>query len=111
VEAASGELQQAVDKAVKEVTARLTEQATGREELMQKEFAGEKNVLLSRIEAAQQTVKEQGEQITRLAGQLDSSRTQVQDIAVKAIESSAKKPFVNVQSPPEQARRGGKDDN
>ena len=82
------ELSAAVDKAVQEVSERLTRDAEAREALMKKEHEGEQGVLQSRLEALQQTVKEQQQQISRLSSQIDKSYGQVQDIAVKAIEGS-----------------------
>ncbi len=82
------ELAAAVDKAVKETTARLTREAEAREALLRKEFEGEEKVLQSRIEALQQTVKEQQQQILRLSTQIEKSYGQVQESAVRAIEGS-----------------------
>lgn len=89
VEAFPKELEAAVSKAVQQESERLKQEAKTREELLKKEYEGEQKVLKSRIEAFQQTVKEQSEQIAKLSGQLEKSYTQVQDIAVKAIESSS----------------------
>ncbi len=65
------EMEIAVSKAVKDVTERLAAEAKNREELTKKEFEGERNVLKSRIESLEATVKEQRDQITRLSQQLD----------------------------------------
>ena len=43
-------------------------------------------MLNTRIESLEQTVKEQNEQIARLSQQAEKAYSQVQDIAVKAIE-------------------------
>ena len=83
------QLEAAVNEAVQGTTERLTREASMKEELFKKEFTGEQNVLKSRIEALQQTTKEQAEQIANLSAQLQRSYGQVQDIAVKAIEGSA----------------------
>ena len=82
------ELSAAVEKAVTEVSERLTREAEAREALIGKAHEGEQGVLQSRLEALNQTVKEQHEQISRLSSQIDKSYGQVQDIAVKAIEGS-----------------------
>ncbi len=82
------ELAAAVEKAVKETTARLTRESEAREALLRKEFEGEQKVLQSRIESLQQTVKEQQQQIVRLSTQIEKSYGQVQEIAVRAIEGS-----------------------
>jgi len=89
VEAFPKEMEAAIARAVKETTGRLNREAETTEELLKKDFQGQQNVLNSRIESLRQTVKEQGEQIAKLSGQLDKSYGQVQDIAVKAIEGSS----------------------
>jgi len=83
------ELETAVAKAVEEASARLNWEAHSKDELLRKAFEGEKNVLTARIEALQQTVKEQTARITAISAQLEKSYGQVQDIAVKAIEGSS----------------------
>jgi hypothetical protein len=101
------ELDAAVARAVKETGERSRADAAAREELLKREFAGERNVLTTRITALEQVAKEQAEQITRLSAQAEKAYVQVQDIAVKAIEgSSASKSFANLQQyMAEQSRR------
>ena len=92
------ELETAVSKAIKETTDRLNLEAKNREELVKKEFIGERNVLTTRIESLEKTVKEQSEQVAKLAQQLEKAYQQVQEIAVKTIEgSSTVKSFANLQ--------------
>ena len=79
----------AVNKAVKETAERLTLEAKTREELMRKEFDGERNVLTTRIESLERTVKEQGGQVAHLSEQLEKAYQKVQDIAVKSVEGSS----------------------
>jgi hypothetical protein len=55
---------------------------------MTKEFEGERNVLKARIEALQNTVQQQAEQITKLAQQQELAYEKVQNIAVRAIEGA-----------------------
>jgi len=112
IESFPAELKTSVDKSVKEVTERLKSDAQNKVELMQKEFNGEKNVMQSRIEALQQTVKEQNEQIAKLSAQLENSYGQVQDIAVKAIEGSSNlKALSSMQiASTEHQRRSSKDE-
>ena len=63
-----------------------------------KEFIGERNVLTTRVESLEKTVKEQSEQVTKLTQQLEKAYQQVQEIAVKTIEgSSTVKSFANLQ--------------
>lgn len=83
------EMETAVSKAVKEVTERLALEGKNREELMKKEFEGERNVLKSRIESLEATVKEQRDQITKLSQQVDKSYQKVEEMAVKALETSS----------------------
>ncbi len=84
------ELQAAVSKAVKEAVQRVELEAKNREELLTKEFDGERNVLNTRIESLEKTVAEQNEQIAKLSQQVDKAYGQVQDIATKAIEGTSR---------------------
>jgi len=83
------EMETAVTRVIKDTTERLSLEAKNREELQKKEFMGEKNVLTTRIESLEKTVKEQSEQLARLSQQLEKAYQQVQDIAVKTIEGSS----------------------
>jgi hypothetical protein len=83
------ELESAVDRAVKEATDRLKLEAKNREDLLCKEFEGERNVSTARIEALEKINKDLSEQNTRLAKQLENAYQKVQEIAEKAIEGSA----------------------
>ena len=83
------EMEATVSKAVKETTDRLTAEAKNKDELQKKEFIGEKNVLTTRIESLEKTVKEQSERIVKLNQQLEKAYQQVQDIAVKTIEGAS----------------------
>ncbi len=92
------ETETAVAKAIKETTDRLNLEAKNREELVKKEFIGERNVFTTRIESLEKIVKEQSEQIAKFSQQLEKAYQQVQDIAVKTIEgSSTTKSFANLQ--------------
>lgn len=92
------ELQSAVSKAVKEAVQRVESEAKNREELLKKEFDGERNVLNTRIESLEKTVTEQNEQIAKLSQQLEKAYGQVQDIAIKAVEgTSHSQPLTNLQ--------------
>jgi hypothetical protein len=111
VAASPKELDTAMSKAVKETTDRVNAAGVAREELLKREFAGERNVLTTRITSLEQSVKEQSEQISRLLAQSEKAYVQVQDIAVKAIEgSSASKSLANLQQMlAEQSRRTGQE--
>ena len=89
VDAQPKELEAAIAKGVKDATARQQQDATAREELLKREFGGERNVLTTRITSLEQTAKEQSEQIARLLSQSEKAYGQVQEIAVRAIEGSA----------------------
>ncbi|OGP90588.1 MAG: hypothetical protein A2156_09040 [Deltaproteobacteria bacterium RBG_16_48_10] len=92
------EMEAALSKAVKETMERLNAEAKNREELQKKEFAGEKNVLMTRIDSLEKKAKEQSEQIAKLSQQLEKAYQQVQDIAVKTIEGSSNiKSFAGIQ--------------
>ncbi|NIA30197.1 MAG: hypothetical protein GWP06_09830 [Actinobacteria bacterium] len=78
-----------VKSAVKEATEKLTAEFHGKELLLKKEFEGERNVLTTRINALEELVKKQNEQISKLTQQLEKASSQVQDIAVKSIEGAA----------------------
>jgi len=83
------EMEAAINAAVKDATARLQLDGKNREELLRKEFDGERNVMMTRIESREQLVKEQSEQIARLSQQLEKAYGQVQDIAVRTVEGSS----------------------
>jgi len=83
------EMETAVNKAIKETTEKILLEATNKENLLKKEFNGERNVFTSRIESLEKTVKEQTEQIAKLSEQLEKAYQKVQDIAVKAVEGSS----------------------
>jgi len=83
------EMDAAINGAVKEATARVQIEGKNREELLIKEFDGERNVLKTRIESLEQLAKEQSEQIARLSQQLEKAYGQVQDIAVRTVEGSS----------------------
>jgi DNA repair exonuclease SbcCD ATPase subunit len=83
------EMEAAINAAVKEATVRVQLDGKNREELLRKEFDGERNVMMTRIESREQLVKEQSEQIARLSQQLEKAYGQVQDIAVRTVEGSS----------------------
>ena len=83
------ELEAAAAAATAEATARLEQQHRAADELLRQQLEGEKNVLTAKIVALERTVKDQAEQLTRLQEQAEKAYTQVQEIAVRAIEGSA----------------------
>ena len=82
------ELETAVEKAVKDATDKLKLEAKNREDLLKKEFEGERNVQTTRIESLEKTVKDLSEQNGRLSKQLEAAYLKVQEIAEKTIESA-----------------------
>ncbi len=82
------ELDDAVQKAVAEITQRLTAEAAKNEELLRQTFTGEKNVLSARIQAFEQVVAQQEKQLQVLSAQLENAYDKVQDIAVKAVSGT-----------------------
>ncbi|MBW1741176.1 MAG: hypothetical protein JRJ42_08600 [Deltaproteobacteria bacterium] len=92
------EMEAAVNKAIKETSERVRLEAKSREDLLKKEFDGQRNVLTTRIESLEKMVKEQSEQIAKLSQQLEKAYQKVQDIALKAVEgSSSSKTFSSLQ--------------
>lgn len=85
----SKELESAVDKAVKEAADRLKVEAKNREELLRKEFDGERNVFAARSEALEKMNKDLSDQSAKLSKQLEGAYQKVQEIAEKAIEGSS----------------------
>ena len=89
VAAFPNELETAINKAVGDAVKNAQSTASATEELLRKEFDGERNVLTTRIESLEKTVREQAEQIGRLSQQVEKAYGQVQDIATRAIESAS----------------------
>lgn len=83
------ELNQAVARAAQEKADQLQVEAKVQQELLKKEFEGERKVLETRIESLEKTIKEQAQLIARLSTSQDKAYQQVQDIAVKAVEGAA----------------------
>lgn len=83
------ELETAVNKAVKETSDRLLNEAKTREDLLKKENEGERNVFKARIDSLEKTAAEQSERIAVLTKQLEAAYQKVQDIAVKTVEGAS----------------------
>ncbi len=83
------EIEAAVSKAVKDATDRLSQEAKAREQLMQSEFDGERNVLKTRIESLEKAVKEYNDQTAKLSQQLEKAYQKIEDVAVKTIEGAS----------------------
>ena len=74
-----------IEAEVSEAVARLERDAQKNEELVRKDFEGQKNVLSTKIESLEKLVAGQQSQIKTLTSQLDDAYGKVQDIAVKAV--------------------------
>ena len=83
------ELENAVNHAVKDTGDRLKLEAKNREDLLVKQFEGERNVLLARNEALEKTNKDLVAANLKLAQQLEAAYQKVQDIAEKTVEGSS----------------------
>ena len=83
------ELETAVAKTLQESTDRIKLEAKNREELLKREFDGQRNVLTTRIESLEKSVKELTDQNGKLSRQLETAYQKIQEIAEKAIEGSA----------------------
>jgi hypothetical protein len=83
------ELAEAVKKAADEARAAAQRQAQVEANLKEKEVEGDKRVAALKIASLEEVVAKQAAQIEALAKQLAAANTQVQDIAVKAIEGAS----------------------
>jgi hypothetical protein len=85
------ELEITVAREVKTAVEKVQTDAKFRLELVQKELEGERNVLQARIASLEALVKDQSVQLAKMNEQVEKSYTQVQAIAVKAVEGTAAK--------------------
>jgi hypothetical protein len=83
------ELETAVNQAVKEVSDKLKLEAKNREELLRKEFDGERNVLAARNESLEHACKDLNAANAKLAQQLEAAYQKVQIIAEKTVEGTS----------------------
>ena len=83
-------LEAAVAAAAKDATERIQREAKYQQDLLHKDFEGQKNVLTSRIQSLEKTVKEQADQLAKLSQQQEAAYQKIQDVAVKAIEGASK---------------------
>jgi uncharacterized coiled-coil protein SlyX len=89
VESFPDSLTKAIDETKKEVTIQTENQAKQKAELLAKETLGEKKVAELKIKNLEDTIANQAAQIEALTKQLNNMTTQVQDIAIKAIEGAS----------------------
>jgi hypothetical protein len=83
-------LDAAVAAATKDTTERIQREAKYQQDLLHKDFEGQKNVLTARIQSLEKAVKEQADQLAKLSQQQEAAYQKVQDVAVKAIEGASK---------------------
>jgi hypothetical protein len=103
------EMEAALGQAVKEASDRLKLEAKNREDLMRKEFEGERNVLTARNETLDKVNKDVFAANAKLAQQLEAAYQKVQDIAEKTVEGTSQaKTLADLQKLlVEQSRKGG----
>lgn len=105
------ELDQKIKQAVEETTERIEREHEKNITLLTKETEGEKNVLLTKIEALEKTVADQRKQIELISSQLDNAYTKVEQIAMKTVEgSSGKQTLSEIQHLFEQKKKQNHDD-
>lgn len=106
-ESFSKELELAVQKTVKETIEKCQAESRNREEFLKKSFEGERNVLQTRVDSFETLVKEQKEQLVKLAQQLEKAYQKVEDIAEKAVggTSELRASMNSPQCPAEQAKK------
>jgi hypothetical protein len=83
------ELETRIAKAVQTAEDALKAENAKNEQLLKKEYEGEKNVQQTRIEALERTVAIQEKQIQLLNQQLEKAYEKVQEIAVKAVSRTS----------------------
>ncbi len=102
------ELETALNQATKETVDRLKLEAKNREDLLSKQFEGERNVLATKNEALEKANKDLVTANARLAQQLEAAYQKVQEIAEKTVEGTSQyKSFSELQRLlVEQGRKG-----
>ncbi len=83
------ELEAKIQGEIKDVSERLKLAALNNEKLLKAQTEGEKNVLTAKIEVLERLVQSQQGEIETLSVKLEEAYGKVQDIAVKAVDSSA----------------------
>jgi hypothetical protein len=83
------ELETAVSQAVKEISDKLKLEAKNREELLLKQFEGERNVLSTKNESLERSYKDLLAANTKLSERLEAAYEKVQDIAEKTVEGTS----------------------
>lgn len=81
-------LKSSVNKSVSEATEKIENEASYKEQMLIAKFEGEKQVFKTRIESLEKTIKDQALQLKHQSEQIEKSYSQVQNIAIKAVEGS-----------------------
>jgi hypothetical protein len=89
------EMESAITQAVKEASEKLKLEAKNREEILQKGFDGERNVLATRNEALEKANKELVAANAKLTQQLEGAYQKVQEIAEKTVEGASQSKSLN----------------
>ncbi len=89
VEAFPAQLQQATTRATEEATRTVESRMEHQVVLLKKDSESEARLAQQRLQTLEATVSSQAAQIAALQRQLDEAKAQVQDIAVRAIESTS----------------------
>jgi len=89
VEAFPQEMDEAVKKAREEALKETFAEAKVKAELLEKEVEANRKVYALQVESLEDTLKKQSEQIESLSAKLQVALTQVQDLALKAVQGTA----------------------
>ena len=95
-------LDEEVKNTISETTQHLQSEAEARQSLIRAQFEGEKNVLLSKIDALESRVSFQQDQLNALADKQEKAYENVQEIANRAVEG-ARREIITV---PTQSSKG-----
>lgn len=96
-----------MDRAIAETTERLENEAKKNEQLLKKEFEGEKNVLQTKIDSLEKLVADQQKHIDTLSKQMDTAYGKVQEIAVKAVSGKSREDLQPFSSQHREQTEGG----
>ncbi len=88
-EAFPTELEKAVATAVDRETRQMRADAKNAEELIKREFAGERNVLATKVSALEQAIAERDARIEKLQQQLERAQAQVHETALRSIDGAS----------------------
>lgn len=84
-----GELDAAVKKAIDAETRQIKSDGANREELLKRDFAAERNVLTTRVDALETALKDRDMRIEKLLTQLDKAQSLVHETALRSIDGAS----------------------